>query len=231
MANQPKRSAVTTFVQRFIWTREILTAFVFVSPAVLAAAGSFVLSSSLDANISEFSSRRAVLTAQMLDLNAVLRKVEDYQLQRGAMLLVLTGQNSDLALRYKMDKLYRLNALGAMRRVAATLYPDDWKTRIDTYEKLVTPDYSDRISIDRMQAIENDLIADAGHALTGMEASFNTLSGRIDEETGTRNAVTTLGNGLMYILTVLLFFLKVHWVDPRRSPPPGPPPPGTGNLG
>lgn len=223
MAEEPKRSAVTAFVRRFIWTRDMTTALVFVSPAVLTAVGSFVLSSSVDANISELSSRRTGLESRMSELTSVLREVENYQLQRAAMLLVLTSQNSDMILRYKMDKLYRLNALGAMRRVAATLYPDNWKTRIGAYETLVTPDYSDRGSIDQMQTIETDLIADAGHAITGLQASINALSVKIDDESGIRNAVTTLGNGLMYILTILLFFLKVHWVDPRKpqSPEPG----------
>lgn len=222
MAEEPKRSGVAAFMQRFVLTRDILTAFVFVSPAVLAAAGSFVLSSSVDATISDLTSRRTELNRQMTDLNSVLREVETYELQRGAMLLVLTGQNSDMVLRYKMDKLYRLNALGSMRRVAATLYPKDWKTRIGAYEKLVTPDYSDRASIDRMQMIESDLISDAGSALTDLQASVNMIAAKIDDEMATRTAVTTLGNGLMYILTILLFFLKVHWTDPRRPEAPEP---------
>lgn len=217
-----KRGAIAGFVLRFIWTRDILTALVFVSPAVLAAAGSFVLSSSVDAEIADLSSRRTVLDSRMSELNSVLREVESYQLQRGAMLLVLTGQDSAMLLRYKMDKLYRLNALGAMRRVAATLYPQDWKTRIASYESLVTPDYQDRGSIDKMQTIETDLIADAGHAITGLQADINALSVAMEKESATRNAVTTLGNGLMYVLTILLFFLKIHWVDPRRPRPPAP---------
>ena len=222
MAAEPKRTGVVTFVRRFVWTRDILTALVFVSPAVLAAAGSFVLSSSVDATISDLSYRRMELNRQMTDLTSVLREVETFELQRGAMLLVLVGQGSDMGLRYKMDKLYRLNALGAMRRVAATLYPKDWKTRIGAYEQLVNPDYSDRVSIDKMQTIESDLIADAGRALTGLQADLNAIAAKIDDEMATRTAVTTLGNGLMYILTILLFFLKVHWTDPRRPEPPEP---------
>ena len=220
MAQDQTRSAATGFIRRFLWTRDIFIALVFVSPAILTALGSFVLSSSVDADISQLSSDRNAANAQMTELNLVLRDVENYQLQRGAMLLVLSGQNSDMLLRYKMDKLFRLNALGAMRRVAATLYPEDWKTRIGAYEKLVTPDYADRASIDRMQAIETDLIADAGAAITGLQARINSLSDRIEAQSGTRNAVTTLGNGLMYLLTILLFFLKIHWDAPRPPSPP-----------
>lgn len=209
---------VASAFQRFVWTRETLLALVSISPAVLAAAGSFAMSSSVDAEIAGLSRQKAEQIGRMSDLDTFLRDVERYQLDRAAFLLMLAGENSEMALRYRLDKLFRINAMGAMRRVAATLYPVDWPSHLKRYEELLQPDYAEKATIDELQSIESSMIADAGKALTSIQADISRIADTIDEKSATRTTILTLGNALMYILTVLLFFLKTNWSPLRARP-------------
>jgi hypothetical protein len=153
----------------------------------------------------------------MSELQGFLRDVERYQLDRAAFLLVLAGENSDMTLRYRLDKLFRLNAMSAMRRVSATLHPKDLKTPLERYETLLQADYSDKATIDELQGIESGMITEAGKALTAIQANINTISDEIDDKSSTRTFIATVGNAVMYILTILLFFLKTNWTPAQKA--------------
>jgi len=201
---------VGAWLRRFVWNRATFNAILLSSPAILTAIGSFAMSRSVDAEIAALTQQRDRMTETSRQLDGFTRDVERFQLDRGSLLLVMAGQDSDAKLRYALDKLFRLNAQGAMRRVAATLYPDAWKARMAPYEEIVQQDYDQAETVQRLQAFESGMIADASRQLTELQEKINGVSARIDAANAFKTTILSIGNSLMYILTIMLFFLKTN---------------------
>lgn len=193
---------------RFVWNRKTFIALLIVSPAILTAIGSFLMSRSLDREIAQLTQDRdrQVETSRQLDMFS--RDVQRYELDRGS--LLLAGQASDPNLRYTMDRLFRLNAQGSMRRIVAILYPDNWQERMRRHEELLQSDYGDKAAVDELQTIESNMIADAGRALTKTQESVNVVSARIEKLTAWKINMVMVGSFLVQILTILVFFLKTN---------------------
>ena len=203
-------SPLTRSFRRFVWNRATFNAILLSSPAILTAIGAFAMSRSVDAEIAELTQQRDRMTETVRQLDGFTRDVERFQLDRGSLLLVMAGQDSKANLRYALDKLFRLNAQGSMRRVAATLYPDEWKTRMQPYEEIVQQDYDQPDIVQRLQSFESGMIADAGRQLTALQEKINGVSARIDAATAFKTTILSIGNSLMYILTIMIFFLKTN---------------------
>lgn len=196
--------------RRLVWNRATFSAVLLSSPAILTAIGSFAMSRSVDAEIAALTQQRDKMTETSRQLDGFTRDVERFQLDRGSLLLVMAGQDSDAKLRYALDKLFRLNAQGSMRRVAATLYPDAWKTRMAPYEEIVQQDYDQPDTVQQLQSFESGMIADASRQLTTLQERINGVSAQIDAATALKTMILSIGNSLMYILTIMIFFLKTN---------------------
>ena len=195
---------------RFVWNRKTFIALLIVSPAILTAVGSFLMSRSLDREIALLTQDRDTQVETSRQLDIFSRDVQRYELDRGSLLMLLAGQASDPNLRYTMDRLFRLNAQGSMRRIVAILYPDNWQERMRRHEELLQFDYGDKAAVDELQTIESNMIADAGRALTKTQESVNGVSARIEKLTAWKINMVMVGSFLVQILTILVFFLKTN---------------------
>jgi hypothetical protein len=137
--------------KEFLWNRRTFLALLFVSPAIFATVGSFMMSRWLDDDIARLTRQRDRQQEFSRDLDLFTREVERFQLDRASLLLVLTGQNSDQQLRYVLDRLYRMNAQSSLRRVVATLYPSDWQQRMQRTDELLQSDYGDKAAVDELR--------------------------------------------------------------------------------
>ncbi|PTM41388.1 hypothetical protein [Bosea sp. 124] len=196
--------------RRFVWNRTTFNAILLSSPAILTAIGAFAMSRSVDAEIAALTQQRDKMTETSRQLDSFTRDVERFQLDRGSLLLVMAGQDSQAKLRYALDKLFRLNAQGSMRRVAGTLYPEEWKARMQPYEEIVQQDYGEPDIVQQLQAFESGMIADASRQLTALQEKINGVSAQIDAATAFKTTILSIGNSLMYILTIMIFFLKTN---------------------
>jgi len=85
----------------------------------------------VDREIANLNQRRDALVVTSSQLSSFKESLEGFQLNRAAMLILLNGMNADISLKYTLDKLFRLNSQDSMRRVAAILYPTEWKQRME----------------------------------------------------------------------------------------------------
>jgi hypothetical protein len=203
-AIEPNRA----LLHRYVLNRTTIGAILFSSPAILSAFGSFAMSMWIDQGIASLTQRRDALSSRSSQLEGFKENVERFQLDRGAMLLLLTGVNADASLKYALDKLFRLNAQDSMRRVAALLYPTEWKAKMLPYEAITGTDYADRQTIGDLQSMEDAMIQDAAQRLVTIQEELNALSAEIDRQTAFRTAVLSVGNSIMYIVTIILFFAR-----------------------
>lgn len=202
--------ALMTLWRRFVWNDRALIAMLWVSPAILTAIGSFLMSMSLGKDISSLESRMNGYMRTSFELERVTTDVERLQLDRATALLILTGQNSDQRLRYAADQLYRLSAQKSMRRIMATLYPSDWQQRMERHGELVAKGYDDKAAVDELQEFESGLIADASKELTRLQGAYNEAAQRRDRLDNWRSAIQAIGYYLIQILTILIFFWKTE---------------------
>ncbi len=193
---------------RYVLNRTALGAILFSSPAILSACGSFAMSMWIDQGIAALTQRRDALTSTSAQLEVFKENVERFQLDRGAMLLLLTGVNADVSLKYALDKLFRLNAQDSMRRVAAILYPAGWKAKMQPYEAITETGYADPKAVADLQGMESAMIQDAAHKLVTIQEDLNAVSAEIDRQNAFRTAVLSVGNSIMYIVTIILFFAR-----------------------
>jgi hypothetical protein len=168
------------------------------------------MSRSVDAQIALLTQQRDGMTQTSRELESFTRDVERFQLDRASLLLVMTAQGAEPRLKYTLDKLFRVNAMGSMRRVAATLYPTGWQDRMRPYEEKAQDDYDTAATVNELQSMESAMIADASRELTSLQQRTNTVSAEIDRKTAFRTTILSVANSLMYLLTILVFFLRTN---------------------
>lgn len=120
----------------------------------------------------------------------------------------LTSTGATDPMKYALDKLYRLNAAGSLRRIAAAVYPDSWKSHTADYDALVASDYGDPATVQKLTDAENRLVQDALSRITIRQVESNRMSERIERLESRKSKLQTVLNGLMYVLTVVVFFIK-----------------------
>ena len=191
-----------------IWNRRVLGAVLAASPAILASASSLVVGIVIDEKLSMLVRQRDAIGAETTQLDQFTKDFESKELLRASFLVSLANAGAADTLKFTLDKLYRLNAAGSLRRIAATIDPATWQDRIAGYDALVASDYNDAGTVRKLTGVENDLVRDARRRLTSQQAASNRLSDRIDRLQARKSSVQMVLNGLMYVVTILVFFLK-----------------------
>jgi hypothetical protein len=205
--------------RHYVWNRTTLSAVLIASPAILSSIATFSMSNSLDRRSARFTEERDGLTRDLAALDGHVKSFETLQLGRGALLLVLNGSQADTRYKYLLDRLFRLNAKQAVRRMAAIVHPQDWQSRIAPYDTLVDQDYSDAVTVQAIQAMENAMVIEAGEKLTALQLRHNVVTGRIGKIESLKAQITAALASLTSALTIVIFFITTN----RKTPePPSP---------
>lgn len=205
--------------RHYVWNRTTLSAILIASPAILSAIATFAMSNSLDRRSARFTEERDGLTRDLAALDGHVKSFETLQLGRGALLLVLNGSQADTQYKYLLDRLFRLNAKQAVRRMAAIVHPQDWQSRMAPYDALVDQDYSDAGTVQAIQAMENAMVIEAGQKLTALQLRHNVVTGRIGKIESLKAQITAVLASLTSALTIVIFFITTN----RKTPePPSP---------
>ena len=212
---------VRSYARNYVWNRTTLSAILIVSPAILSSIATFVLSNSLDRRSARFTEERDAITRDLGALDGHVKSFESLQLGRGALLLVLNGSQADMQYKYLLDRLFRLNAKQAVRRMAAIVHPQDWQGRMAPYDALVDQDYSDVRTVQSIQAMENAMVLEAGERLTALQLRHNIVTGRIAKIDSLKAQITAVLASLTSALTIVIFFITTNGKKP--APPPAAP--------
>ena len=202
--------------RHYVWNRTTLSAVLIASPAILSSIATFSMSNSLDRRSARFTEERDGLTRDLAALDGHVKSFETLQLGRGALLLVLNGSQADTRYKYLLDRLFRLNAKQAVRRMAAIVHPQDWQSRIAPYDALVDQDYRDAVTVQAIQAMENAMVIEAGEKLTALQLRHNVVTGRIGKIESLKAQITAVLASLTSALTLVIFFVTTN----RKKPEP-----------
>lgn len=210
-------SQVRNYARNYVWNRTTLSAILIASPAILSSIATFAISNSLDRRSGRFAEERDTVTRDLGALDGHVKSFETLQLGRGALLLVLNGSQADMQYKYLLDRLFRLNAKQAVRRMAAIVHPQDWQSRMAPYDALVDQDYSDARTVQSIQAMENAMVLEAGEKLTALQLRHNIVTGRIAKIDSLKAQITAVLASLTSALTIVIFFVTTN---KKPAPPP-----------
>ena len=202
---------VRSYARSYVWNRTTLSAILIASPAILSSIATFALSNSLDRRSARFTEERDRITRDLGALDGQVKSFETLQLGRGALLLVLNGSQADMQYKYLLDRLFRLNAKQAVRRIAAIVHPQDWQSRMAPYDALVDQDYSDARTVHAIQAMENAMVLEAGERLTALQLRHNIVTARIAKIDSLKAQITAVLASLTSALTIVIFFVTIGW--------------------
>lgn len=208
---------VRNYARNYVWNRTTLSAVLIASPAILSSIATFAISNSLDRRSTRFTEERDGITRDLGALDGQVKSFETLQLGRGALLLVLNGSQADMQYKYLLDRLFRLNAKQAVRRMAAIVHPQDWQGRMAPYDALVDQEYSDANTVHAIQAMENAMIQEAGARLTALQLRHNIVTGRIAKIDSLKAQITAVLASLTSALTIVIFFVTTN---KKSAPPP-----------
>lgn len=203
--------------RNYVWNRTTLSAILIASPAILSSIATFAISNSLDRRSARFAEERDAVTRDLGALDGQVKSFETLQLGRGALLLVLNGSQADMQYKYLLDRLFRLNAKQAVRRMAAIVHPQDWQSRMTPYDALVDQDYSDAMTVQAIQAMENAMVQEASEKLTALQLRHNIVTGRIAKIDSLKAQITAILASLTSALTIVIFFVTTN---KKSAPPP-----------
>jgi hypothetical protein len=203
--------------RNYVWNRTTLSAILIASPAILSSIATFAISNSLDRRSTRFTEERDAVTRDLGALDGQVKSFETLQLGRGALLLVLNGSQADMQYKYLLDRLFRLNAKQAVRRMAAIVHPQDWQGRMTPYDALVDQDYSDARTVQAIQAMENAMVQEASEKLTALQLRHNIVTGRIAKIDSLKAQITAILASLTSALTIVIFFVTTN---KKSAPPP-----------
>ena len=210
---------VRSYARSYVWNRTTLSAILIASPAILSSIATFALSNSLDRRSARFTEERDRITRDLGALDGQVKSFETLQLGRGALLLVLNGSQADMQYKYLLDRLFRLNAKQAVRRMAAIVHPQDWQGRMAPYDALVDQSYSDAGTVQSIQAMENAMVQEAGEKLTALQQRHNIVTGRIAKIDSLKAQITAVLASLTSALTIVIFFITTNRTKPAPPPP------------
>lgn len=208
--------------RNYVWNRTTLSAILIASPAILSSIATFAISNSLDRRSARFAEERDAVTRDLGALDGQVKSFETLQLGRGALLLVLNGSQADMQYKYLLDRLFRLNAKQAVRRMAAIVHPQDWQSRMAPYDALVDQDYSDAKTVQSIQAMENAMALEASEKLTALQLRHNIITGRIAKIESLKAQITAILASLTSALTIVIFFVTTNKQKPQPAPAPAP---------
>lgn len=189
------------------WLRKIAFAVLLVSPSILGTVASWTYAVSIDRKIEQTKQESETLVRAIADLDQFTQSVEQAQLYRVAFLLMLDGMHAEQPLKLKLDQWFRANAMSTTRRVAASVYPADWRARMEKLEAMVSGDYTAE-GIPALQEIENTVDRDARATLTALQAKANDAISRKESLESVKTRVAFIVSSFGYILTIFAFLLK-----------------------
>lgn len=204
-------------MRRYVWNRTTLSAILIASPAIFSSITTFVMANSLDRRAARITAEKEMVNRDLGSLDGQVKAFETLQLSRGALLLVLNGARADQQSKYQLDRLFRLNAKQAMRRIVALVHPQDWQARMAPYDALVDREYIDPKTVQALQAIENDTVQEAGRRLVTMQETYNFLARRVDKLESRKVQMTAILASLTSALTIVIFFFTTN----RKKPEAG----------
>lgn len=191
--------------RKYVWTRRIFVALIIVSPAIFSFVASRIVQMTMDRRSTEIKAERNTLEARIKELDRSQAAVASRQLTRAATLGTLNNEDANLAAKLKVDRLFRLEAQGDLRRILADLHPSDWKARISPIDAVLATDY-DRDRVPMLQDFENDTLQRAGAKLTHLQAEVNVVSDR-DEAAAVRSERIRLVLDLVGVLLTIVAFV------------------------
>ena len=198
---------LSTYFDGYFWTPKILWAVVLVSPKIFSTVAAWAIDLLIDDRIKKVTRSEGDCAKRVADLDEFTRRVEQNQLYRSSFLMILNATAGDIGLKLKLDKLFRVNAQSAIRRVEATVYPTDWKTRIQPFDDILVTDYGAE-KTSELQELETRVDLDARAALTILQKELHRVSERKEALEARKKRVSFLVNSLGNILTVFAFFLS-----------------------
>lgn len=213
---------LTGQARNYVWNRTTLSAVLIASPAILSSIATFAISNSLDRRSARFTEERDGITRDLGALDGQVKSFETLQLGRGALLLVLNGSQADMQYKYLLDRLFRLNAKQAVRRMAAIVHPQDWQSRMAPYDALVDQDYSDAGTVQSIQAMENAMVLEASERLTALQLRHNIIVGRVAKIESLKAQITAILASLTSALTIVIFFVTTNKKKPEPPPAEAP---------
>ena len=202
----PKPSAVRVYLRRF------LIALLFAAPSIGSWFSSNVIYLRLDELERPLRKEVEVLRAGTSDLERFVAQFQANELGRGTLNLLMTAVSADMQLRYLGDNLYRANAasIGALRRAASIVYPEHWQAVLKPYEETIARGYDSPADVQRLQAFENKVIADALSTITRDQQRLNELSATLDRYERWRGFIASSLAYLAVALSIGLFVFRLH---------------------
>lgn len=203
-AAQP--SAVRVFVRR------LLVALLFAAPSIGSWFSSNVIYLRLDELERPLRKEVETLRGGMGDLERFVAQFQANELGRGTLNLLMTAVSADMRLRYLGDNLYRANAasIGSLRRAAAIVYPERWKAVLEPYEETIARGYDSPAAVQRLQELENKVIADALSTITRGQQRLNELNAAIERYERWRGFIASTLAYLAVALSIALFVFRLH---------------------
>jgi hypothetical protein len=124
----------------------------------------------------------------------------------------MTAVSADMKLRYLGDNLYRGNAvsIGSLRRAAAIVYPEVWQSVLKPYEETIAQGYDSPAAVQRLQELENKVIADALSAIARDQERINALDAAHERYEWWRGFIASTLAYLAVALSITLFVFRLH---------------------
>ncbi len=206
LAEAPKPSAVRVFLRRF------LLALLFAAPSIGSWVSSNVIYLRIDELERPLKKEAETRRVEMSDLERFVAQFQANELGRGTLNLLMTALAADMQLRYLGDNLHRANAasIGSLRRAAAIVYPDRWQAILKPYEEIIAQGYDSPDAVQRLQAFENKVIADALSTITRDQARLNELTAGIERYERWRGFIASTLAYLAVALSIGLFVFRLH---------------------
>jgi hypothetical protein len=201
-----KPSAVRVILRRF------LVALLLTAPSIGSWFTSNVIYMRLDELERPLKTELATLKAGMSDLERFVAQFQANELGRGTLNLLMVAVSAEIKLRYLGDNLYRANAasIGSLRRAAAIVYPEGWQAVLKPYEDTIAQGYDSPAAVQRLQELENKVMADALSAITRDQERINALNDAHDRYERWRGFIASTLAYLAVALSIILFVFRLH---------------------
>jgi hypothetical protein len=195
-----------------VFLRRLLVALLFAAPSIGSWFSSNIIYLQLDELERPLRSEVATLEAGMRDLERFVAQFQANELGRGTLNLLMTAVAADMQLRYLGDNLYRANAasIGSLRRAAAIVYPERWQAVLEPYEETIARGYGSPDAVQRLQEVENKVIADALSTITRGQERINALNAARARYERWRGFIASTLAYLAIALSITLFVFRLH---------------------
>jgi hypothetical protein len=195
-----------------VFLRRLLVALLFAAPSIGSWFSSNVIYLRLDELERPLKKEVETLKTGMSDLERFVAQFQANELGRGTLNLLMAAVSADMQLRYLGDNLYRANSasIGSLRRAAAIVYPERWKAVLKPYEETIARGYDGPADVQRLQELENRVIADALSTITHDQRRLNELGATIERYERWRGFIASTLAYLAVALSIALFVFRLH---------------------